>query len=132
MLVIRAGCGTVQFIFSKKGVTQGDPLAMVAYGLGILLLIYELRQAHPRITHNWYADDAGAGGTSEGIRRHLDGLMVRGPPQGYFPKPTKSILVVSPRKIPQAEAFFRGYGFQIVTGNRYLGGFVRNKEAQDI
>ena len=31
---------------------------------------------------------------------------------------------MSPRNVPQAEAFFWGYGLQIVTGRRYLEGFV--------
>ena len=65
-LVIRAGNGTVHFLFSKKGVNQGDPLAMVAYGLGIFLLIRELQKEYPGVTQPWYADDAGG-------KRHLGG-----------------------------------------------------------
>ena len=38
-LVIRAGDGTGHFLYSKEGVTQGDTLTMVAYGMGILPLI---------------------------------------------------------------------------------------------
>ena len=51
---------------------------MVAYGLRILLLVRELRQAHPGVIQPCYADDSGAGGTFKGIRRQLDYLMVRG------------------------------------------------------
>ena len=120
-----------QFLFSKEGVTQGDPLAMVAYGLGILPLILELRTAHPSVTHLWYADDAWVGGTFGGIRQHLVDLMVRGLPRGYFPELIKSILVVSPWNVPRLEAFFRGYGLQFVTGSRYLGSFVGSKAAHN-
>ena len=38
-LVIRAGYGPGHFLFSKEGVTQGDTLEMVVYGLGITPLI---------------------------------------------------------------------------------------------
>ena len=46
---------------SKEGVTQGDPLAMIAYGIGVLLLIRELWGSHPRVTQMWYANDEGGG-----------------------------------------------------------------------
>ena len=104
---------------------------MVAYGMEILPLIRELQQSHPGVTHPWYAYDAGAGGTFGWIWYHLDDMMVRGNLQGYSPNATKSILVVSPQNIQRAEAFFWGYGLQIVTGRRYLGVFVGTKEAQD-
>ena len=57
--------------------------------------------------------------------------MMIGPVHGYFPELTKSILVMFPQNLPRAEAFFRRYRLQIVTGCRYLGGFVGSKEAQD-
>ena len=58
--------------------------------------------------------------------------MVRGPLWGYFPKPSKIILVVSPQNIPRVEAFFWGYGLKIVMGSSYLGGFVGAEAAQDL
>ena len=61
-IVIRAGDRTGHFLHSKEGVTQGDPLDMIAYGLGISPFIQDLRAAHPRVTRPWYADDFGAGG----------------------------------------------------------------------
>ena len=56
--------------------------------------------------------------------------MVQGPPRGYFPDPTKSVLVVSLQNVLLAEAFFWGYGFQIMTGSQYLGGFVGTETEQ--
>ena len=129
--VIRAGYGMGQFLFRKEGVTQGDTLVMVEYGIGIIPFIRECKKTHTGITHPWYADDAGSGGNFEGIWQHLDDLMVRGGPRGYFTELTKSILVVSPRNVPRVEALFRGYGLQIATVSRFLGGFVGIKEAQD-
>ena len=54
----------------KEGVTQGDPLAMIAYGI----LIRELQGAHPWVTQPWYADDAGAGGKFQSILEHFRDL----------------------------------------------------------
>ena len=85
---------------------------------------------HPGVNQSWYADDAGAGSTFDEIRRHLDDLMVREPPHSYFPDPTKSILVMSHRNVPRAEAFFVGYRLKIVTGSRYPVGFVGIKASQ--
>ena len=39
---------------------------------------------------------------------------------------------MSPRNVPLAEAFLQGYRLQIVTGSRYLEGFVGTKAAQDL
>jgi hypothetical protein len=49
------------FLFSKEGVTQGDPLSMFAYGLGILPLICKLKSKFTNMNQPWYADDPGAG-----------------------------------------------------------------------
>ena len=49
-LVVRdIGDGSGHFLHSKEGVTQGDPLAIIAYGIGVLPLIRELWYAHPRV-----------------------------------------------------------------------------------
>ena len=62
-LVVRdSGDGSGHFLHIKEGVTQGDPLAMIAYGIGVPPLIRELQDAHTCVTQPWYADDAGGGG----------------------------------------------------------------------
>ena len=57
-------------------------------------------------------------------------LQLRGPARGYYPEPTKSILVVAETNVSRAKEYFRGMGIQVVTGSRYLGGFVREREAE--
>ena len=59
----------------------------------------ELWGAHPRVTQTWYADDVGAGGKFQNILEHFRDLQARGTARGYYPEPTKSILVVSPGNI---------------------------------
>ena len=61
---------------------------------------------------------------------HLRDLQLKGPAQGYFTEPTKSILVVAERNVPRAKEYFRGMGIKIVTGSQYLGGFVGERETE--
>ena len=69
--------GSGHFLHSKKGVTQGYPLYMIAYGIVILSLIQEIRDAHPCITKLWYDGDVGAGGNFGQILTHFGNLQVR-------------------------------------------------------
>ena len=124
-LVVRdTGGGSGNFMHSKEGVTQGDPLAMIAYGIGFLPLFRVLRSAHLRVTKPWYADDAGAGGTFQQVQENFRDLQERGPARGYYPDPTKRILVVAPGNVAWDKEHFRGLGIRVVTGHRYLGGFI--------
>ena len=90
---------------SKEDVTQRDPLAMISYGIGVLPLIRDLRRDHPYVTQPWYADDAGAGGSFEAVMSDFRDLRLKGTAQGYFPEPTKSILVVAEQNVPRADSF---------------------------
>ena len=103
---------------------------MIAYDIGVLPLIRELQGAHPRVTQKWYMDDAGAGGKFTHILAHFRYLQARVLPRGYFPEPTKSSSVVAPRNVARPEDFFCWMVIKMVTGNRYLGGFIRESEAE--
>ena len=103
---------------------------MIAYGIGVISLIRELLGAHPCVTQLWYLDDAGAGGKFPYILAHLQKLQASGLSRGYFPEPTKSILVVAPRNVAWAGEFFKGMGIKVVTESRYLGGFIGEGEAE--
>jgi len=54
-------CGMSDYILSKEGVTQGDPLSMYVYAIDTLTLIQSLHSPQSW-TQLWYADDASAGG----------------------------------------------------------------------
>ena len=77
---------------STEGTTQGDPIAMAMYGIGIIPLI-ELPQK-PNVTQNWYADDGSAAGDLKSLRAILDNLDVHGKAFGYNVKPSKCQLIV--------------------------------------
>ncbi len=51
VLVLRGNDGHAVFIFSKEGVTQGDPLSMFAYGIGIMSLIHQLKAEFLQVEH---------------------------------------------------------------------------------
>ena len=103
---------------------------MIAYGIGVLPLIRELREAHPRVTQPWYADDAGAEGTFQQVHEHFRDLQVRGPARGYYLDPTKSILVVALGNVAWDEEHIWGLGIRVVTGHRYLGVFIGDADAE--
>ena len=43
---------------------------------------------------------------------------------GYYPEPKKSFLIVHPDRFDEAKRGFEQKGLKIVTGKRYLGGFI--------
>ena len=76
-------------ILSREGVTQGDPLSMVLYGITLVPLAEELRAADPGLLFPFYADDAAFDGSARRSAQLLKLLMRRGTDRGYFPDPTK-------------------------------------------
>ena len=56
-------------------------------------------------------------------------VVEHGPKFGYFPKASKSWLVVKEEKLQLAEELFRGTEINITTeGRKYLGGYVGTEE----
>ena len=54
--------------------------------------------------------------------------MIEGPKFGYFPEPEKSYVVIHPNFMHEAQTVFDGTGIQIVTGRKFLGGFIGGKD----
>ena len=46
---------------------------------------------------------------------------------GYYPEPTKSILVMPQGNVARVEEHFRGLRIRVVKGHRYLGGIHRRR-----
>jgi hypothetical protein len=119
--------GADEFLLSKEGTTQGDPLAMAFYAIGILPLIRSLKDLKRR-TQMWYADDASAGATLVEARQWFDQLCADGPAYGYFPEPTKSFIVVGECDVESATQLFSDIGVKVVTSQRLLGGHIGSRE----
>ena len=115
---------SIHFLYSKEGVTQGNPLDVIAYGICILTLISELCAAHHHFMRPWYTDDVDTGWKFAALQGHIRDMMVGGPPQGYFPCPIKRILIISHLNVLREEEYFSGMGVRVVTGSYYLGCFI--------
>ncbi|KAI2506100.1 hypothetical protein MHU86_8331 [Fragilaria crotonensis] len=122
--------GDCEIILSREGVTQGDPLSMVLYGLALTPLAETLRARVPTVAQPWYADDAAMAGPVDGIAEAQRLLLDLGPRRGYFPEPDKSILIVPLATPPPALVSLAEFNFRHEEGHRYLGGFVGSGAAE--
>ena len=113
LIVLRNGDGKANIIHSREGGAQGGPLAMVAYGIGSLPLIKHLKLAYPDGTQPWYAGDAGAQGKFDNLKRYFNSLKRTGPARGYYPDPTKSIMIMHKKILKWEDYLARvvGLGF---------------------
>ena len=118
-------------IKSKEGTTQGDPLGMFIYAIGITPLLEILVNVTIMDNSNMvaFADDVTAVGQFEALRKWWDYIVDVGPKFGYQPQPAKSWLIVKNDKIKEAKQHFQGTHIQITaTGERHLGAVIGSKE----
>jgi hypothetical protein len=123
-LIVRRPGQPCYTILSQEGVTQGDALSMVLYGLALLPLSQRLRQEVPTLLQPWYADDCAMGGSTGDIATAMHLLQTLGPARGYFPEPEKSIIVCPSASLEAARQALSAFDFRFCTGHRYLGGFL--------
>ena len=120
-------------IESAEGSTQGDPTAMQAYGVGILPMLTIIKpEVQPKkMKHVAYADDLGGGSTLNKVRKWWEKIVEYGLKFGYFPKASKSWLVVKEERLEEAKELFKGAGINITTeGRKYLGGYIGTDEGK--
>ena len=70
--------GSKEYLFSREGVTQGDPLAMLLYGLAVLPLARKLKKPE-KWKQNWYADDSACSAPLTLIFEWFELLIREGP-----------------------------------------------------
>ena len=125
-------------LLSKEGTTQGDPVSMIIYGIGVTPLINMLIEVlinEYKVTVNVlaYADDFSAAGRIQDLRIWWNVLNEVGPKFGYYPEPTKTWLIVKAEKSKYVNNFFKGTKVKVTAeGHRYLGGTVGTKKFKDI
>ena len=80
-----------------------------------------------------YADDFSAAGNLKDLRRWWGVLTEIGPKFGYYPKPTKTWLVVKPCASEKVESVFFGTKINVTTeGRRYLRGSLGTQKFKDL
>ena len=120
----------VGILHSIEGVTQGYPITMIAYRIGIILLIKNIKREVPDVTHPWYSYNSGSLGTFARLETYFDSLTCQGPGQGYHPEPTKSVLVVRPENPKALKVFGACHRFRMCMGEHYLGVCIGDNESK--
>ena len=112
---------------SREGVTQGDPLSIVLYGITLAPLAEDLQAADPWLLSPFYADDAAFDGLARRSAQLLKLLTKRGTDRGYFPEPAKSLFISdTPGQEEAAKQEFsvERLTLNFVSGSRYLGAYL--------
>jgi hypothetical protein len=103
---------------------------MANYALGITPLVNDLANKIAalilKVKQAWYADDSSAIGKLEAIKVWWDTLCELGPKYGYYPKASKTILILKDiAYLPHAKMLFSNCGMKIVCdGQRHLGAVI--------
>ena len=103
-------------LYSREGVTQGDPLSMFVYALATIPLMEAVGHSTNGVDV-WYADDASACAPLSELQNWFDSLLHIGPDYGYHPEPTKCIVVVNDSYLPLAYDIFDSYGVCVSTSS---------------
>ena len=98
---------------------------MAKYALGTRPLINSLAEEteEDELMQVWFADDSTSGGSIEGVKKWWDHLKETGPKYGYYPKPSKThIIVKDMADLDEVKTIFGGEGIKITTqGQRHIG-----------
>ena len=119
--------GRVSVLYSQEGTTQGCPLSMLAYAVGILPLIRSLKDRNLH-SQAWYADDSSCGGLLSNIFTWFQRLQKECPDYGYFAELSKSIIIVKEKCFSSAKVLFEKLNVEVVLASRFLGGCVGSEE----
>lgn len=108
---------------STEETTHGDPIAMALYGLSLLLLTSTLNQIIQNVKKVAYADDLTGAGKIRLLKMWWDLLSKI----GYYPKPSKSWLIVKAQCAEYAKKVFSSTSIRItVNGQKHLGAVIES------
>ena len=131
MMVVRRRGAAAGFILSREGVTQGDPLSMLLYGLVMTPLALILRWEEPNVIWTWYVDTVALSGLPVTVANGIRLLQRFGLTRGYYSCPAKSILIDASPKDSHRARLLAELDFKSPEGSRYLGGYLGRRAAQE-
>mmetsp|Transcript_5646 Transcript_5646/g.7859 ORF Transcript_5646/g.7859 Transcript_5646/m.7859 type:complete len:630 (+) Transcript_5646:456-2345(+) len=111
-------------VHSKTGSTQGCGIAMQMHAVGSSPMILEVKKDVPDVIQVLFADDDAGGGKIKSLKVWAEKMIELGPPRGIFAEPTKSLLVVKPEFVGQAQELFADLQIPVVSSGKHLGGCV--------
>ena len=139
-LFVTGGCE----IDSVEGTTQGDPLAMPVYAVGITPLLslinpsenhtedQHISEEQNKIKQAAFADDFAGCGKLHQLHTWWKKIEQFGPSLGYYPNALKSWLIVKSHCKTQADSIFADTKINITTeGRKYLGGYIGTSTSRD-
>ena len=94
-------------------------------GVSLLPVMRKLKDPN-NVLQSWYADDSAAIANFKKLDIWLKNLIEEGPAFGYFPEPSKSLLIVDKQYAEEAHHIFDKYS------KRFLGGFIGDVNEKDI
>ena len=113
-MAFRQNGNALAIILSQEGVTQGDPLSTVLYGITLPPLEEELMDADTTFLSPFYTNDAAFDGPVRRSAAQLCLLMDRREDRGYFSEPPKSLFIVdNPEEEEVARQEFEQAGLNI-------------------
>ena len=104
---------------------------MQGYAVGQLPLIKKLKNPE-KWKQTWFADDSACAGKLKLLLEWLLLLIKEGPKSGYHLELSKCFLVVAPEFLDVAKEMFSSYDVQVVTGRKFLGGFIGKSEDKEL
>ena len=114
---------------SKEATIQGDPTSMGTYALSILPMLHSLHgfvlTSDLQTREVAYADGLTVAGKLADIKNSWDKLSTIGPKYEYFPKSTKSYLIVKRNCLKDAKTIFTDTNINITAdGRKHFGAVV--------
>ena len=103
-------------VASDERTTQGDPMAMPIYAIGIIPLLNMIKDEgniSSRVRHVAFGDDLAGGGSLKELRSWRENINKFGPLLGYYPKASKLWIIVKINKYDETVKEFQDTNLNI-------------------